>query len=145
MELQINDSNNIIDVDFGRWLQSLIRIKLISSINKDKLIQLDNYFTNDASIRRLYNKLYYTKDLIILAANNLVCSGTKGAITIKIKNNVFVPGYDRLNLSEAIKLINFGNLSVKGCFLFTNVFDYFSDNINQYVRYFYRLWGDKCQ
>ena len=139
MELRIKDSEEFVDTDFGRWLVLRIRSKLISNLSKYNWVVLDKYLTESSSIRRLYNKSYKASDIIMFAANNLVCSGISGEIVISLNKDKFVPTYDRESLDVLARLINYGTLDVKGCPIFTDTFAYFSKNINMYLRLYYNL------
>lgn len=139
MELRIKDSEEFVDTDFGRWLVLRIRAKLISNLSKYNWAVLDKYLTDSSKIRRLYNKSYKASDIIIFAANNLVCSGISGEIVISLNKDKFVPAYDRESLDVLARLINYGTLDVKGCPIFTDTFTDFSKNINMYLRLYYDL------
>lgn len=139
MELIIRDSSKLIDSTFGKWLIPQIKIKLLSKISNYNFKNIDKYLTESDEIKRLYKKDYTSKDVIIFAADNLVCNGTDGEIYISFSNTKYVPGYDRFNLLTAVKTINYGTLSVKGCPIFTDTFKYFEKNIQQFVELFYRI------
>ena len=139
MDLRIYDSHNFVDVDFGLWLINRIRVKLVSNISKYDLQVWDNFLNNSKELRRLYTKKYKTEDLIIFASNNLTCSGDSGEITISFNPNQFAPGFDRIRLNTLLKTINYGTLDTKGCSIFSDTFNYFSENIDQYVSLYYNF------
>lgn len=139
MELRIRDSKGFIDVNFGYWLLPKIQSKLISNIDQYKLERWDNYLTNSKSLKRLYTQEYKAENIILFAANNLVCDGADGEITIHFNNTKLIPGFDRLLLNTLIKTVNYGTLDTKGCPIFTETFNYFAQNIDSYVRLYYML------
>lgn len=139
MELRIRDSANIIGVDFGYWLIPKIRAKLVSNIKNYYLVNWDKYLTNTETIKRLYKKDYKAAEIIIFAANNLVCTGTDGELVIRFNDVKFIPGFDRLNLGVAVKTLNYGTLDIKGCSIFTDTLTSFADDIDTYVSLYYRL------
>lgn len=139
MELRIFDKDQFVTVDFGKWLIPHIRSKVISSIDKTKLSALDNYLAETALIKPLSKTPPKTFDVIVFIANNLKCEGTDGEIYITVSKTAFVPGFDRLKAEIAAKLINYGNLEVKGYSIFTDSFNEIAKNIDTYVGLFYNL------
>ena len=139
MELRIRDSQGFVDDGFGYWLLPRIKSKLISNISRYKTVNWDKYLTESENLNRLYKKEYKVSDIIIFAANNLVCNGSDGDISIQFDNTKFVPGFDRIRLSTIVKLVNYGTLDMKACPIFTDTFHYFANNIDSYVGLYYRL------
>lgn len=139
MELRIRDSQQVIDEGFANWLSFLIKTKLISNIGKYKLVNWDKYLTTSDSVNRLYKKDYRTSEVIIFAANNIVCSCVPGEVVITFDNTKFVLGFDRLRLSTIVKTINYGTLDIKGCPIFIDTLTYFEENIDTYIRLYYGL------
>lgn len=139
MELRIRDKNNLIDTDFGNWLIPIVKTRLINSIKSYKLTHWDKYLSTSDAVSRLYNKIYKSSDIIVFAAQNLKCFGNAGEISITFDNTKLVPGFDRLLLSQAVKLLNYGNQDIKGCPIFTETFDFIAKDIDSYVGLYYRL------
>ena len=138
MELRIYDSHNFVSVDFGMWLIPKIKARLIADINKYSLKQFDEYINTTTSLDKLYSRIqYHSKDIIVFAANNLTCSGDDGEIVIRFDLTKLVPGFNQLRLNDAVKLINYGNLEIKGCPIFTNVFKHFEEEIDSYIGLYY--------
>lgn len=139
MELRIFDKNQFVTVEFGNWLIPQIKSKIISSIDKSKLIPWDSYFNENESIKKLYRKAPKTFDIIVFIANNLVCTGVEGEIFITVSNTSFIPGFDRFRADIAAKLINYGNLEMHGYSIITDSFSHFATKIDDYVRSYYML------
>lgn len=139
MELRIRDSEGFVDKGFGWWLVFRIKVKLISNIKNYKLDNWDKYLNEATELNRLFNRKYKTADVITFAAKNIICEGSAGEITLRFDDTKFVPGFDRLKLTTLLKTINFGTLSIKGCPIFSDTFNYFSEDIDTYVRLYYRL------
>lgn len=137
IKLLIQDSSKIIEVGFGEWLVNRIKSRLLSNIKKYKFQNLDKYLTEAVELNRLYKKKYTAEDIIFFASNNLVCRGTDGEVCVLFDNTKFVPGFDRLKLDTAVRIINFGTLSVKGCPIFTDTFNYFEKNIQELAEMYY--------
>lgn len=137
MILTLTDKDNIVDTDFGNWLIDHIRTKLISSINSNKLITWNEFINNTDVLDRLYNSSYSAEAIIIYASKHLKCNSSNGKIIIGIDDNILVPGFDRLKLKTICKLINYGTTDIKGYPIFSDTFNYFKDNILDYVRMYY--------
>ena len=140
MELRLRDSASIIDESFAVWLRSHIKVKLISSINKYKLVNWDKYLNESENVSRLYkDKKYKASEIIMFAASKLVCTSVRGEVVISFKKNTFVPGFDRLDLNNIIKTINYGTVDIKGCPIFSDVLNNFAKNIDTYASMYYNL------
>lgn len=137
MELRIRDSNQIVDVEFGNWLISLIKVKLLSSLTKYNFDKWNEYLTKSDKLTRLYTRNYTVFEVVRFASTNIVCKGSDGDISIQFDNTKLVPGFDRLHLHTIVKTINYGTLDIKGCPIFTDTFDYFSKDIDTYVSMYY--------
>ena len=139
MELKLQDNHEFVDVGFGTWLIPKLSAKIINNIDSKKLVVWNKYLTTSTSIKRLYNKEYSAQDILIFAARNLVCSGIPGQISITINKNIRAPGFDRISLYELVKLINYGNLNVKGYPVFTDTLHQVAEDIDSYLELYYRL------
>lgn len=140
MELIIRDSNKLLTDDFARWLLSKVKIKLIANISRYNVENFDNYLNESNDIKRLYkDKNYRASDIIMFAANNLVYSFSETEIRIHVDFNKYTPGYDRLKINTAAKLINYGTADKRGCPIFTNILNQFAENIQDYISLYYRL------
>lgn len=139
MTLLLEDDYELITIDFGNWLIQKIKYDIITKLDKSKLILWDQYLSQNSSLPKLYKKSYRAADLIICAANSLICKGKDGKIKICVDDNVLAPGFDRVKLIQLIKLINYGTLDTKGYPLIQNVFEDVAKNINTYVGVYYQL------
>ena len=139
MELKIHDPHEFLTIDFGKWLVSTIRSKLIHSISKYNFARWDNFLNTSEVFKKLYVNNYKTETLIIFAANNIVCKRAGEDLVVRFNNTKWVPGFDRVNLYSLLKTINYGTLDVKSCPIFTDVFKSFKDNIQTYVNLYYGL------
>lgn len=139
MKLHVTDSSEYVDLLFGQWLCSQIKNKLLSQINSYELTKLDEYLTTEDLIPKLYSRRYFAKDIILQGSQHLVCTGDSGNFFIHVDENVFASGFDRVKLVDLCKLINYGTLNLKGCSIFTDVFQYFSDNLTTYLHVYYQV------
>jgi hypothetical protein len=139
MTLLIEDKQGFVDLFFGKWLIPKITADIINRIDKSKLLKWDDYLTNSSSLARIYSKNYRAYDVLVFAAKNIICTGTKGSIVIKIDDNIMMPGFDRVKVKDLVKLITNGNLEVKGYPVVSDVFNDFANNINKYMRLYYQV------
>lgn len=139
MELRLIDAQQILDVDFGRWLIPFIKTNLIANYSNYSFVNWETFLNETEDIKRLYNKKYRVFDILKFASNNLICDGIAGEVHIHFNNNIYVPGFDRWKLTSAIKTINFGTLDIKGCPIFTDTLDEFASKINTYIGIYYNM------
>lgn len=133
MQLEIIDHENVLGIDFGKWLIKKIQDKFIASINEDKLIKWDAFFEESNEYKSIYKKKISTKEILIVGIRNLVCNDIPQKLIITINKNQFVPGLDRVKIDVICRLINFGNTSIKGYPIFTEVLTEVSENIGEYI------------
>ena len=139
MKLVLHDKDRIVDDDFCEWLVSRISTKLIANLDRKKLSTWDKYINDSDEFKKLYNKTYSAEKIIYFAASKLVFNNIDGKITIELDPNVIIPGFDRLKLITFCKSLNYGSLKIKGYPIFTDTFNYFKENITQYVRNYYMI------
>lgn len=141
MILEILDPKNTIDNNFLSWLESKIRNKLISSIDRNKLKNWDIFINSNPVYKSIYKKNISTLDILISGANNLISSRSSESIQITINPKIYAVGFDRVKIRSLCKLINFGNRDISAYPIFTNTFKYFAENIQTYIdRYLYGIF-----
>lgn len=141
MILQIDDPERIIDRVFISKLIYRIKNKIIVSIDNKKLLKLNEYLNNNPVYKNIYNKHIDAKKIIIEAANSLQFNQNSSNYIIYINPNIYAHGLDRVKLNSLCKLINFGNVEITGYSIFTDIFKYFADNIQDYLDlYFHGLF-----
>lgn len=133
MKLEILDENNELDISFGRWLVKRVQEKCLIELDTRKLSNWDKFFNEDSKYVSIYGKEIHTKDILISGIQTIGCDKIPEKIIIRFNQNQYVPGLDRVRVDTVCRMINFGNTSVTGYPLFTNVFSYFVDNINMYI------------
>lgn len=139
MQLLITDKNDVLTKDFGNWLIQRIQEKLAVDIDERKLKKWDKFFENSSEYKSIYKKKIVTKELIVIGVRNLVCFRSPIHLSIHIDTNQFVPGLDRVRIHSVCKLINYGNQEIKGYPIFTDTFEYFASNIDDYVDQYMNL------
>ena len=133
MQLEISDPKNLLDRSFILWLKVKIRDKILADLDLKKLIVWDKYLNENNVYKSIYKKQINTRDIIVAGAMNLDFSKSESNFMIYINRNIFTPGLDRIKLEAICKLINFGDLGIKGYPIFTNTFDYFAESIQDYI------------
>lgn len=132
MRLRIEDPMNELDLTFGFWLMRKIKQHFNASLDPQKLIQWDKFFSESEEFVSIYGKIS-SQHLMRVAISNLMLKKLPDSIEIFVNKNLFAPGLDRVKLDTVCRLITFGNQSVKGYPVLLNTFQYFVDNINYYI------------
>lgn len=136
MQLKVTDEDKIIDTDFGLWLCDIIKLNIKSQLSKYNFTVWNNYLTT-SQLPRMYSRNYCAEDIMIQAANNLVCTGGPGNISIHVNTAQLTSGFKQIKLNTLVKTINYGILSIKGCPIITDVFTDVAKHIDQYVTAYY--------
>jgi hypothetical protein len=133
MKLEIRDPKNLLDRSFIEWLKLKIRDKILIDTDPHKLLKWDLFFNDNNEFKSIYKKRIQTRDFIIAGAVNLTYTKSEVSFIIRINNNIYTPGLDRIKLISICKLINFGNSEIGGYPIFTNTMNHFAENIQYYV------------
>ena len=127
------DNNQKIPYSFVQYLKSELSKIIKVNIDDSKIKQLDIYFNE---LLNGYNAYYTTRQIIEMGANNLTITIFPQYYLIGIDGNMLLPQTD-IKLLDACKLINDGNVELKGFPIFNNCINFISDNID----YFYYKWS----
>ena len=125
MILKIKIDSNI-DNDFIEFLIKKIKQYILHEADTKKLAAFDKYL-----IRTLDLGISAAR-IVVTATDNLKYIKTNKTYTIEIDNNVYLVN-KKAKLYDMCKLINFGNLSIKGYPIFTDTFEHFKHNLNDYI------------
>ena len=132
MNLIIDDIKSKNFDSFVEWLIEQTQQHFIGSINPQRLIVFDNYFKNfDWGFTDKKTHFISTKQLLISAIYNLRYRKTMNSYTIEINPNAVIPSTSAKFIDIA-KLVNYGNVELKGVYVLTDTFEYFSKNVNKY-------------
>ena len=138
MKLEIFDDNDELPTEFGIWIVGIIKDNIALNLNPSKLSIWDKFFNSTPEYKSIYSGVdVETVKFIDELSNMIVVKKIPGKFIIEITPNRYVSGLDRIRASSLAKLINFGNLSIRGYPIFTDVFKEVADNINDYVERFY--------
>ena len=95
------------------------------------MIKWDAYLEKNGE--ELFNGVYKNLtayEIISLGIDNIGAKKTSMGVEISVQNNK-KPNQIFAKLYDVCMLINYGNLSIDGTFLFSNAFEYFGRNINE--------------
>jgi hypothetical protein len=127
-----------IDARFIKWLIPYIRYEVLKNINNRQLLEIDRYVEESQLLEnyKIGNIQFNSKRILLMSINNLVFHKGKDFYTIEI-NNIAYPGY-AITLKNICKLVNFGNMDIKGYPIITNAFNHITDNLKRYIVQYYR-------
>lgn len=127
MEMTLNLSR---DFDWSDFLTNFIPEKLFNyvvlNLNEEKVSSLDEYLIESLKINNS------SRDIIEYGLNNLFISDNGTEYIVRVDNNLLVPDTNQ-NLLTVIKLIEYGNLEVKGINLISQAFSYVVMQIQNFV------------
>ena len=123
------------DFDWNDFLINYIPEKLFNyvvlNLNEEKTSSLDEYLYKNLKIKNS------SRDIIEYGLNNLFISDTGAEFLVMIDSTLNVPDSTE-NLLSVIKLIDYGNLEVRGLNLVSKAFDYVVMQVQNFVKV-YRL------
>ena len=119
---------------FINFLIKTIKNRVITKLSLNKLKVWDKYLDT-------INKNHESaKEIILISLSELVYIIEDNYIIITINNN-YVLSKLHLKLTDAIKLINFGNMEIKGYPIISDTFQYVEKNIKGYEKRFHLFGG----
>ena len=119
---------------FINFLIKIIKNRVITKLSLNKLKAWDKYLDT-------INKNHESaKEIILISLSELVYVIEDNYIIITINNN-YVLSKLHLKLIDAIKLINFGNMEIKGYPIISDTFQYVEKNIKGYEKRFHLFGG----
>lgn len=130
------EKNDRYNKKFITWLINILQMEIMSNLNMKKLQHLDNYIDewlkNHEEVK-LDNINLNTA--MIVGVRNLTFYQTGQYFCIWINPKVFYPG-TKLRVYKFCEFINYGNLDINGCNIFTNVFSNVAQNLSTYYNIF---------
>ena len=133
MRIEITNPNDILELDFGRWLCKRIESLIKSRIDKNKLKLWSEYLTKSNLFTPVYSDKIFADKILIQASESLTCKKFPSLLFIEIDSNKLVSGLDRVKLKTIVELITFGNQEKSGYPLIQDVFQEVADNISEYI------------
>lgn len=131
MVLNIESDKDI--TGFCEWLIPIIQDHFIKSIDNRKLEQFNIYLNANKVILFNYNekRLISARNILVGAIYNLHLKHNLNKYIIEINPNSTIPNTSAKFINIA-KLINFGNMSMAGYNVLSNIMNYFADDIDSY-------------
>ena len=130
MELRIKNDNGTFTDDFIVYLIREIGYYLPLKINKRKLIKWDDYL-NSIGITTTDKYKISSYNVLLAGVHSLTYKKIDNEYIISIDNNAYMP-YITESIDTLCKLINYGTVELKGVYVLTETFEYFSKNVNKY-------------
>lgn len=122
--------NKNITQSFIPYLKKRMLGYLSIILNMKKLIVFDEYFESEEFGNDTKVKID-SKRVVLMGMTNLSHKRYDTYTQLFINPNILYPGTS-FKVVDLCKVINFGTLSVDGYPIFTQIFDYFSQNIDNY-------------
>lgn len=122
-------NDKVVDSGFIPYIVTALKAYLCEHISTDSLERWDAYLKNLNDIS-LSGKTAY--EIVVLGIKNIDAKKENKGFEIGIKNGENSSEI-LAKLYEVCKLINSGNLTVNGTFLFTNAFEHFNSHLSQYI------------
>ena len=141
MKLEIRDTSGLLKPEFGKWLCKRLHFMIMDRLDPKKCVTLNKFFNSKQNtfLHPISNdKEINTANIILEGSRNFVCYGNP--LVLQVDPNKFVFGFEQAKLNTICKFINYGNQSVTGYPIFTEIFEEVASNIDDYVEeYFYTL------
>ena len=133
MNLIINNKDNLeLDI-FCEILISLMQNYIQTKLDENQLIRFDSYLNNNNII--IFNnnikRFISTKEILIGSVYNLKVIRDQNKYIIELDPNVNIPN-TYAKFIDIVKLINYGNLTLAAYPIYTNMMNYFADNLQDY-------------
>ena len=138
------DKNIDFNDDFVEWLLEHIRYKLLSYIKPRKLQRLKQHIINDNPFELSLKELNALNidSVLIYGIKHLRYKEVKSHYIFYIDANLIVKNTNNLKVSTLCKLINYGDLKVRGYPIFSNTFKFVAANVTRYyAQYIEQLLG----
>ena len=138
IRILISDIENKYTDDFFEFVKYKMREYFYSHLDYKKLEPFDIFINENPKYKSIFNKHISAYDICISALYNIEILRFGKNIVLKIDENAVIPNTNR-KLIELCKLINEGNLVLKAYPIFTDIFNYVKNNIEEiYIEYVLR-------
>lgn len=130
MNLVINNELEEDITDFCNWLIKDIQSSFKGFIDANQLIRFDDIINNSIEFKQL-PRYINPIEIIIGSMYNLRLAVNNSVYTIEIDPNINIPD-TYTKFIDIARLVNFGNLTVNPYPIFTEIFQFYADNLNDY-------------
>ena len=125
----------MITESFVQWLVSDMKYRLAMNLDDNKLSLLQS----EADL--LYNESIDLYEVFLHVITHITYSETDKVFVVEIGSRDLIPGTD-IKYDEIVKLIDYGNQSVAGCRVFSDIFYNIKNNLDSYfARYKFGIGG----
>lgn len=131
MRVEIHSTK--LDRDFCEWLADIVKSQIKGSIDEKKLIRWNEYLSSGSTITLMGRKSILAKEIIFKGVDLILVRELPEKFIIEINPNIMMPGVKNKRVSTLCKLINYGNMDIKGYPIFSDTFSMIADNINAYI------------
>lgn len=129
MKLEISKDSMYADKSFLQWLIKFFKVYYYAERVKTDFSLYDNYMAANIKSKVRLN----SADILVAYFNNLIILENEEQFTIQVNPVANVPR-TLLKLKDIAKLINDGNLDLKGLHVVDKIFDKIADNIRSYYQ-----------
>ena len=138
IRILIRDEENKYTDDFFEFVKYKMREYFYSHLEYKKLEPFDIFINEMQKYQSIFKKHISAYDICISVLYNVIVLRFGKNIVLKIDENAVIPNTNR-KLIELCKLINEGNLVLKAYPIFTDIFNYVKNNIEEiYIEYVLR-------
>ena len=131
MEIRIVDKSGNYDELFFSFLKDKIREKFYDEVNVKKLLPFEIFINENPKYKSLFKKYISAYDICLTAFYNLKLIDYKPIYLLKIDEVIKLPNTN-IKLIELCKLIDNGNIGLKAYPIFTKVFKYVQEHVEEY-------------
>jgi len=136
MKLTIFDAQDKFkNEEFLEFVLLKMKQRLYSQLDVNKLRKAEEFFNKYSRYKSVYKKYISAREVVISGILNIEYKVTGNKIVFEINSVQIFPSTDA-KLYEMCKLINNGNLLLRGYPIFSSTFDYFKEHLNEYYDLF---------
>ena len=132
MNIVVNGVERDLDL-FAKFIRSKFKNILAYDAVNYNFSKIDDYI-NTLNIKTI-NRPLSARSIILASTNLLVITKGHNSFTISVDSNREVPD-TIVKYSSILKLINYGNMEIKGSFIFTKAKQFIEKNILNYYNEF---------
>lgn len=105
-----------------------------SHIDEDRCNLIDEYIKSSNIYTEQFKKQFSCKDIILCGQRNIVCKESKGCIVFEVdEESCFISNGIKIKIQGLCKLINYGNMEIKGLGIFDKAFQFVQGNLKTYM------------
>lgn len=128
-------ANKHIDDYFIEWLIDRIRFEILGNIDEEQLNNFNSVVNQQQLFKRVDNRniKFDIRKAIVMSLQNIRYRKIKNVYIIEISSDTIYPHY-LVKLSTLCKLLNYGNVNIKGYPIYTEAFTRVKSNLRGYYK-----------